>query len=200
MIDGYRKLVRTRPDWFSDPEGAPIRFTSRPPAGTIGYADPYITVVVDRVSFPGGRLGRYVRVMLEPKRTEGVAILPLMGDQVLLVRQFRHAVRDWRLEIPRGFGERAQDPEANARRELLEETGFEAASVERLGTLEPDTGLLGMRVHLFRAMIDPAAVQGQVEAGLEVRPVSRAEFRRMIACGDITDSFSIAAWARAELG
>src|SRR5258708_7972824 len=59
---------------------------------------------------------------------------------LLLVRQFRPAVSEETLELPSGHVEAGELPEAAARRELTEETGFEAKHFELLGTLTPDPG------------------------------------------------------------
>ncbi|MBI5773176.1 MAG: NUDIX hydrolase [Verrucomicrobia bacterium] len=71
--------------------------------------------------------------------------------RLLLVRQFRPAVWGTTLEIPSGHIEAGQTPEEAARRELLEETGYEAEKVELLCNLSPDTGRLGNRMWCFFA-------------------------------------------------
>lgn len=196
--DDYAQQRLRRPDWFIDPSDAFIRFRTSPPQGSVAYADSYITVIVDEVMFGDATPGRYVRIMPASNRTDGVAILPVCGDEVLLVRQFRHSVRGWRLEIPRGFGEPGLDPIVNAQRELVEETGYHAAAVTYLGILEQDTGLLGMRTHLFLASIEAEAIQGHVEDGISVMRVGKSDMKCMIMTGEITDAFTIACWTRAS--
>jgi ADP-ribose pyrophosphatase len=69
----------------------------------------------------------------------------------LLVRQYRPAVGVETLELPSGHVEDGELPEAAARRELAEETGYEAKKYELLGTLLPDTGRLGNKLWCFYA-------------------------------------------------
>ena len=66
---------------------------------------------------------------------DGVLVLALTGKgEIILVRQFRHAIRQTTLELPAGSVEEGEFPEQAARRELLEETGFRAGSFRLLGS------------------------------------------------------------------
>jgi 8-oxo-dGTP pyrophosphatase MutT (NUDIX family) len=69
----------------------------------------------------------------------------------LLVRQYRPVMKAETLELPSGHVEEGETPEAAARRELAEETGYEAETFEHLGTLAPDTGRLGNKLWCFYA-------------------------------------------------
>src|SRR5947208_256660 len=60
-------------------------------------------------------------------------------DRLLLVRQFRHGVGAVTLELPSGHVDEGDSPEETARKELLEETGCEAGTMELLTTLSPST-------------------------------------------------------------
>jgi len=71
--------------------------------------------------------------------------------EILLVRQYRPAVERYTLELPGGHVEPGEEPEYAARRELLEETGFQAERLELLGTLVPDSGRLSNRLWCFFA-------------------------------------------------
>ena len=83
----------------------------------------------DEVELPGGR--RTVRDIVE--HPGAVAIIPVLPDgRVVLVRQYRYAVRRELLEIPAGTLEAGEPALDCARRELAEETGYEAGRMERL--------------------------------------------------------------------
>lgn len=81
-----------------------------------------------------------------------VAIVALDArGRMLLVRQYRHAVGDWTLEIPAGRLEADESIEEAARRELEEETGFEAAEWSLLRSIVPAAGFCSEVIHLFLA-------------------------------------------------
>ena len=81
-----------------------------------------------------------------------VAVAPVFEDgQLLLVRQYRHAVREWVIEIPAGRLEAGEDPLVAAQRELEEETGYGAATwTERIATW-PAIGFCSECITIFEA-------------------------------------------------
>jgi ADP-ribose pyrophosphatase len=87
----------------------------------------------------------------------------------LLVRQYRPAVNQKTLELPSGHVEDGETPEAAARRELTEETGYEAECFELLGSLAPDTGRLANRLWCFYARnATKSSAHVQREEGIEL--------------------------------
>jgi ADP-ribose pyrophosphatase len=86
--------------------------------------------------------------------TTGVAILPVLNDQIALIRVYRHAIEDWSWEIPRGFVESGENFQEGAQRELLEETGMSCPikSLVSLGSFRPDAGILDAKVQLVAAL------------------------------------------------
>lgn len=81
-----------------------------------------------------------------------VAIAALDREgQMLLVRQYRHAVGDWLIEIPAGRLERGESPLSAAQRELEEETGHRAAQWTLLREFFPAPGFCSERMIVFQA-------------------------------------------------
>jgi ADP-ribose pyrophosphatase len=99
-----------------------------------------------------------------------VAVAPLTDKgELLLVRQYRHAVRAITLELPAGRREAGEDPLAAARRELAEETGHRARDWQALGSFWPAPGFCSERVFLFAARgLEPAAQALDADEDLEV--------------------------------
>ena len=90
----------------------------------------YIRLVRDTVRFANGH--EVVRAVVEHPGAVALVVLDEAG-RWLLVRQYRHAARRNMLEIPAGTREAGEAPELTAAREVREETGFAAASIERIG-------------------------------------------------------------------
>jgi ADP-ribose diphosphatase len=82
-----------------------------------------------------------------------VNIVPVTADdQVVLIRQYRHGVAEFTLEIPGGMVDpEDRSPLAAARREMIEETGYDSDDVTPLGVLHPNPAIQGNRVHTFLA-------------------------------------------------
>lgn len=71
----------------------------------------------------------------------------------LLVEQFRKPFEQTMLEVVAGLQEAGESPEETVRRELLEETGYEAATLQSLGQLFPSPGYVDEVIHLFYAEV-----------------------------------------------
>ena len=94
-----------------------------------------------------------------------VSIAPVLDDgRLLLVRQYRHAIGDWLLELPAGRLERDEDPASAARRELEEETGYRAREWKELGRFYLAPGFCSERMVLYLARGLEAVPGGGLEA------------------------------------
>jgi len=81
-----------------------------------------------------------------------VNIIPLTADhQVVMVRQYRHGSREVTLEIPGGLVDPGDTPEGAAARELLEETGYQAEEMVKIGVSNPNPAIFNNRCYTFIA-------------------------------------------------
>jgi 8-oxo-dGTP pyrophosphatase MutT (NUDIX family) len=81
-----------------------------------------------------------------------VNIIPLTADhRVVMIRQYRHGSREVILEIPGGLVDPGETPEEAAVRELLEETGYQAEKVEKIGVANPNPAIFNNRCYTFVA-------------------------------------------------
>lgn len=135
------------------------------------------------------------RVTLEVVRHPGAAAIVAVDDddQVVLIRQFRHAAGGFIWEIPAGVLEPGEPPLDCARRELEEETGLRASEWQPLGSVLTAPGFCDERIQLFLARnLSPCDQRLERD---EVLTVSRHKLSRsleMIAAGEICDAKSVA--------
>ena len=122
-----------------------------------------------------------------------VALTP--ADELVMVRQYRHGEGRVTLEIPGGLVDPGESPAVAAARELLEETGYRAASVEALGVVNPNPALFGNRTETFLARgVERVAeiLNGHTEeTAVELLP--RAALHDTLREGRITSALVIAA-------
>jgi 8-oxo-dGTP pyrophosphatase MutT (NUDIX family) len=73
------------------------------------------------------------------------------GKEFVMVRQWRHGARELSLEFPGGVLEKGDKPEIGAARELREETGYTAETIESLGVFNPNPAIMSNKIHFFLA-------------------------------------------------
>ncbi len=174
--------------------------------------DPFFTVVRDLVELsPSAQiLGEvdhppqpfgYLRVFNtdEFHHGQGVAVLPLWRDKVIVVNHFRHATRKDHLEIPRGFGTPGLPAAENARKELLEEIQGQVEELIDLGPFHANTGLEVSCTQLFLARLSNVGEPEAAEGIKEIILLDPEQIKNDIGNGRITDGFTIAAYTRAVI-
>ncbi len=126
--------------------------------GIIGE-DTYVLWIRDAVTFPSGYQSTYNRFLWKnniscSKNHPSIAALPVTEDgKVILILIYRHATRSWEVELPRGRRKPAQDLYQALSEDLLQEIGGEVTNYSLLGTVSPDTGILGSVIAVFFAKI-----------------------------------------------
>jgi len=135
-------------------------------------------------------------VDLEVIRHPGAAAVVAMPDpsSLLLLRQYRHAVGGYILEVPAGTVEAGETPDRCARRELIEETGYAGHTWEALGEITPVPGYSDERIHLFLATdLTPARQRLDRDELIQVQTVPVEKAEEMVQSGTIQDAKTIAA-------
>lgn len=126
----------------------------------------------------------------------GAAVLvPVLDDgAIVFIRNYRFAVGEKLLELPAGMLEPGEDPRRCAERELAEETGYRAGSIDRLGAFYTTPGATDENMHIFLAtgLVDgPQDLETHEEIDVEVIPA--AEVREKIRTGQLHDGKTIGA-------
>jgi ADP-ribose pyrophosphatase len=124
-------------------------------------------------------------------------VLPVLDDgAIVLIRNYRFAVNEYLYELPAGMLEEGEDPAECAARELIEETGYRAGRLEKLGAFYTGPGTTDENMHAFLATELTRGrqdLEAYEEIKVEVFP--DGEVRRMVADGTIHDGKTIAALA-----
>jgi len=133
-------------------------------------------------------------------------VIPVTEDgRIVCVRQYRHGTEDISLEIPGGIVDDGESPIESARRELLEETGYEAAEIVEIGVVAPNPAIQNNRCHSFLAKkvrrVRKQALDATEEIDVEL--VDPSDIPALIASGLISHALVVAAfylWDRYQKG
>lgn len=161
------------------------------------YDGRIVRLTLDTVRFPGGDTGT-----LEMVRHSGAsAVVPFLDSpadedpRVVLVHQYRYAAGGLLYEVPAGMpASRSESWIDCARRELTEETGFEASELRYLGRIFTTPGFTDEVIHLFAATgLRPGATNRDADEFLDVVTLPLSEALQGIRRGEIVDAKSVAA-------
>jgi ADP-ribose pyrophosphatase len=100
----------------------------------------------------------------------GVTIVPVVGNNVIMIRQFRIAIGRELIELPAGLLERGEEPPRCAARELEEEIGYRAAELIPVASYFSSVGFADERMHVFLAL-DPTKTSHKWDADERIREV-----------------------------
>ena len=146
-------------------------------------------ITTENVTLPNG-----YTIDLEIIRHPGAsAIVPVTEKaEVLMLKQYRHAVGGFIWEIPAGTFDGSEDPLLCAKRELTEETGYQAMQWTFLNTIVPVPGYSDEQIHIFLARdLKPAQQELDRDEVLEVHPIHIDRILTMISNGEIIDAKTI---------
>jgi ADP-ribose pyrophosphatase len=140
---------------------------------------------IDRVIEPGGVTANREVV----RHTNSVVVLPELNDgRVLLVAQYRYAVRRRLWELVAGGIEPGETPAEAAHRELLEESGYRARTVRLLVDFYASPGFSTERMFLFQARgLGLSKATPEADEQIRVGRFSLAQLQRMLRAKVIRD-------------
>lgn len=153
-----------------------------------------ISLQVDEVQLPDGSLSTREIV----KHPGAVAILAVQDERMLVVTQYRKALEKIQVEIPAGKLEPGEDLAVAANRELEEETGYRAKSLNHLCSFYTSPGFANEILHLYVTDdLEPGTLKPDQDEFIESEWITFAEAQEWIAQGLISDAktmLSVFAW------
>lgn len=161
------------------------------------YHSPWVDVDVAEVELPDG-----ARLEHQIVRAADVAGVVLHDPErgVLALWRHRFITGEWAWELPGGLMNRGETAEEAAARELREETGYRAGSLELMGVSTPVSGLVDQRFFLFLGL-DPTRVGEPTDPheAERIEWVPVPAFRELVLGGGMLDGLSLTAslWALA---
>lgn len=125
-----------------------------------------------------------------------VAVVPLIDDHLVVVRQYRPALNDYLIEIPAGLRDVAGEPLAEtANRELAEEVGLHAGQLELITSVHNSVGFCDEQIHIFLGTdltpVERVLTDSPEEHDMEILRLPLEEMEHMIARGEITDAKTV---------
>jgi len=155
----------------------------------LSYEGPLFRVYTDEIVENGRKVNRDV------VRHNGSVVILAIDDtkskrdpMVVMERQYRHAAKEYLLEVPAGKMEEGENPLAGAKRELLEETGFKAKRWRKMARYFASPGFLGEWMQVFIAEgLTLGDSQPEYDEQLEIEMIPLSRLLRMIEEGKISD-------------
>ncbi|BAY42848.1 NUDIX hydrolase [Scytonema sp. HK-05] len=148
----------------------------------------------DEIQLPNGRIIDDYFVNIKP---EVALILPITSSkEIIFVRQYRHAVGEFFIELPAGsFDPQEESAEVAAVRELQEETGYSAQQVTKIATLYDKPSKDTNKIHLFLAenVIKSGEQKLDITEEIEVLLIPVESVRDKILKGEISVAGTVAA-------
>ncbi len=159
----------------------------------IQHSNPYWDYYLEKYVMPSGAEGEYHYVK---SRGATMVVPQISSDTFILTRQYRYLNKKYSIEFPGGGIKHGLDPITNAREELLEETGYTAGSIEKIGEYNPFNGVTNEICSIFVAS-DLTFSQSNPDESeeIEILELTLSEIKELISTNQIWDGMTLAAWA-----
>lgn len=198
-LNKYFDLIKKRPYEFIDGEIQIIidrnklnqyEYENNCDLGLI-YESPYHILIKDLVC-SDNKIFVYER-LLKRNPNNAVVIIPVYNGKFVLIKQFRHALRDFQICFPRGFGEQGISVIENAKNELSEELSCKILSCDVLGKIVADSGICGDKVSICFCDITEPNINSGYEGIKSIEILSLNEIVELVNKNIINDGFSLSA-------
>ena len=200
-LNDYFALMEERPELFLESEIYPIvkdyekivtfEEESRKKIGVL-YASEYNMLLADLIHPEGKPMFVYERIV--PVEPNSIVVVAMYQNRFVLLKQYRHAIRDFQYSFVRGYGTFGLSPEENAEKELFEEIGAHFISSRFLGYITADSGLTAGITAVYLCEITEPKYKSIAEGIKEVHLVKSEELDMMFKERVINDGLTLAAY------
>jgi 8-oxo-dGTP pyrophosphatase MutT (NUDIX family) len=153
----------------------------------------WATLRVDSCQMPDGTLIDDYYVLEYPDWANAVAVTE--NNEIIIIRQYRHAAEKIITEIPGGCIDPGENPADAIKRELLEETGYAFSEIKFLGSLYANPSTAGNKTHMYLATggrkIQEQHLDGREEINVEL--ISIAKLQEMVLAGEFEQALHTSA-------
>lgn len=159
----------------------------------IAHKNPWYQVRHDKVEWPNDYQGDYYVI----EGWEGVAVIAIQDDKILIVRQYRYPIEQRTVELPMGSVKGDESLEQAAERELKEETGYKLSALKKIGTIYINAGVSNVGLHVYEAL-ELSLMERELdkeEQDMDFEWIPLDEWRKLIAQNMVIDADTLAAWA-----
>lgn len=158
------------------------------------FQHPRLTLIEDDIELPGGKIVPYLKFA---PNAGAAAVIAQRGHEILVSREYSYPPDEILYQFPGGGIEAGEQPEAAARRELIEETGYKAGTMESLGWYYFDNRRSNTKMYVFLATDVQAGKQegGDLEEDIESKWIPIQTISDLIRRGEIVNVHLLAAWS-----
>jgi ADP-ribose pyrophosphatase len=152
-----------------------------------------LNVFIKKVRLPNGYIATFEMI----SHPGAALIVPILSkDKIIMLRQLRPVINSYIYELPAGTLNKGESPKACAKREIIEETGYSAGKLTRIGAIHPVPGYSTEKITIFRADNLRKCVRlVEKDEVIETNIFTRIQIKRLFKTGRITDAKTISALA-----
>jgi ADP-ribose pyrophosphatase len=152
-----------------------------------------LKVFVKKVRLPNGYLATFEII----KHPGAALVIPfLSSDKIIMLRQLRPVIGSYIYELPAGTIDKGESALTCAKREIIEETGYSAKRMSRIGSIYPVPGYSTEKIIIYKAGgLTPTPRHAEKDEVIETKVLTRNVVRRLFKSGRIVDAKTIAALA-----